>query len=140
MNFYLPIVLMAVGTAVYHVAQKSVPAQVNPVFSLVMNYVTALLGSLLLVPFFPPRPGGWALRNVNWASCLVGASIVAVELAVLLAYRAGWKISLASVVGNVATALILVGVGLLFFHEHLSLKNVGGIGLCLLGLVLVAQR
>jgi hypothetical protein len=40
-----------------------------------------------------------------------------VELAVLLAYRAGWKISLASVVGNSASALVLVLIGLLFFQN-----------------------
>jgi len=39
---------------------------------------------------------------------VVGLSIVGVELAVLLAYRAGWRISLASVVANVTTALLLV--------------------------------
>jgi drug/metabolite transporter (DMT)-like permease len=140
MIFYLPILLMAVATAVYHIAQKSVPAQVNPVFSLVMNYTTALVGTLVLVPFYPRRPGGWSLKYVNWASCLVGVAIVGVELSVLLAYRAGWKISLASVVGNVATALILVAVGFGLFHEQLSLKNLAGVGLCLAGLVLVAQR
>jgi len=140
MDFYLPIMLMAAGTVVYHIAQKSVPVQVNPVFSLVMNYVTALVGSLLLAPLFPSRPGGWSVKNINWASCLVGAAIVAVELGVLLAYRVGWKISLASVVGSVATALMLVAVGLLFYHEQLSFKNISGVGLCLIGLILVAQR
>lgn len=140
MTFYFPILLMAVATAVYHIAQKSVPGQVNPIFSLVMNYATALLGTLLLVPFFPRRSGSWSAKGINWASCLVGVAIVGVELSVLLAYRAGWKISLASVVGNVATALILVGVGYGFFHEHLSLRNLAGVGLCLVGLVLVAQR
>jgi drug/metabolite transporter (DMT)-like permease len=140
MNFYLPIVLMIVGTTVYHIAQKSVPAPVNPAFSLVMNYVTALLGTLLLVPFYPRRPGDWSVRNINWASCLVGVAIVAVELGALLAYRVGWKISLASVVANVGSSLLLVAVGLLAFHEHLSFKNISGIGLCLIGLALVAQR
>jgi hypothetical protein len=37
MIFYLPILLMILGTTFYHVAQKSVPPEVNPTFSLVMN-------------------------------------------------------------------------------------------------------
>ena len=82
----------------------------------------------------------WSFRNVNWASYAVGVSIVGVELAVLLAYRVGWKISLASVVGSVTTALLLVAVGLLFFNEHLSPKNVAGIAFCLVGLALIAPR
>jgi drug/metabolite transporter (DMT)-like permease len=141
MMYYLPIVLMILATTLYHLAQKSVPTQVNPTFSLAMNYVTALIGTFLLIPLYPPRTAGpWSLRNMNWASCAVGISIVGVELAVLLAYRTGWKISLVSVIGNTASALLLVGVGLLFFHEHLSGKSIAGVALCLAGLALITQR
>jgi len=141
MMFYLPIVLMILATILYHMAQKSVPTQVNPTFSLAMNYIAALIGTVLLIPLYPPRTAGpWSLRNVNWASCAVGISIVGVELAVLLAYRAGWKISLVSVIGNTASALLLVGVGLLFFHERLSGKSIAGVALCLAGLALITQR
>ena len=63
-----------------------------------------------------------------------------VELAVLLAYRSGWRVSLLSVIGNSASALLLVGIGLLFFHEHLSIRNVTGIALCLVGLALISQH
>ena len=141
MTFYLPIVLMALATTVYHVAQRSVPAQVSPMVSLTVNYVTALVVTLLLLPLYPQRTTAcWSFRNVNWASYAVGVSIVGVELAVLLAYRVGWKISLASVVGSVTTALLLVAVGLVFFNEHLSPKNVAGIAFCLVGLALIAPR
>lgn len=141
MVFYVPIILMILGTTMYHIAQKSVPTQVNPMFSLAMNYVTALLGTFLLIPFYPSRTSGpWSLKNVNWASCAVGISIVGVELAVLLAYRTGWKISLVSVIGNTASALLLVGIGVLFFHEHLSAKSLAGVALCLVGLAMITQH
>ena len=141
MIFYLPILLMILGTTFYHIAQKSVPAEVNPMFSLAMNYITALAGTILLIPLYPSRTAGpWSLKNVNWASCAVGISIVGVELAVLLAYRTGWRISILSVIGNTASALLLVGVGLLFFHEHLTARNLAGVVLCLVGLALVTQR
>ena len=113
----------------------------RPMLSLTVNYVTALMVTLLLLPLYPQRTTvSWSFRNVNWASYVVGVSIVGVELAVLLAYRVGWKISLASVVGSVTTALLLVAVGLLFFNEHLSPKNVAGIAFCLVGLALIAPR
>ena len=138
--FYLPILLMILGTTFYHVAQKSVPAQVNPMFSLAMNYVTALIGTALLIPLYPTRTAGpWSLKGINWASCAVGVSIVAVELSVLLAYRTGWRVSILSVIGNTASALLLVGIGLLFFHEHLSAKTVAGVALCLVGLGLITR-
>jgi hypothetical protein len=140
MLFYLPVILMIVSTTTYHIAQKSVPGSVNPVFSLVINYLTALAGTFLLIPLYPARTAGsWSLRSVNWASAAVGVSIVGVELAVLLAYRSGWRVSLLSVIGNSASALLLVGIGLAFFHEHLSLRNVSGVILCLIGLALISQ-
>jgi drug/metabolite transporter (DMT)-like permease len=75
MIFYLAIILMILGTTFYHVAQKSVPAQVNPMFSLAMNYITAL-----------------------------------------------------------------VGIGLLFFHEHLSARSLSGVILSVAELGLITQR
>jgi drug/metabolite transporter (DMT)-like permease len=141
MIFYVPIILMILGTTTYHIAQKSVPAQVNPLFSLAINYLTALAGTLLLVPLYPPRTAGpWSIKGINWASAAVGVSIVGVELAVLLAYRTGWRISILSVIGNTASALLLVGAGRIFFHEHLSARNLTGVVLCLIGLALVTQR
>src|SRR5262249_13640438 len=132
---------MVLGTTLYHLTQKSVPAQVNPVFSLVMNYLSALLATILLVPLFPPRTAeAWSWKSINWASCAVGAAIVAVELSVLLAYRTGWKISLLSVIGNTASALLLVGLGIAFFHERVSVRNSVGIVLCLVGLALIARH
>jgi drug/metabolite transporter (DMT)-like permease len=140
MIVYLPLILMILGTTFYHIGQKSVPTQVNPVFSLTLNYITALIGTVLLVPLYPTRTAGpWSLKGVNWASCAVGISIVGVELAVLLAYRTGWRISILSVIGNTASALLLVGIGLVFFHEHVSARNLTGVLLCLVGLALVTQ-
>jgi drug/metabolite transporter (DMT)-like permease len=143
MVFYLPIVLIVAATAGYHIAQKSVPPQVSPMVSLLVNYVTALVITLIFLPFYPRGSNAsfaWSLKQVNWASYAVGVCIFGVELAVLLSYRVGWKLSLASLVANVATALVLALVGLSFFSERLSVKNVAGIGLCLAGLLLLAQR
>jgi uncharacterized membrane protein len=138
--FYLPIIIMILGTTLYHIGQKSIPSQVSPVLSLAVNYITALLATLLLLPLYPLRTtGSGSLRSVTWASYVVGMSIVGVELAVLLAYRTGWKISLVSVIGNTASALLLVFIGLMFFHEQLSGKNAVGIVLCLAGLALITK-
>jgi uncharacterized membrane protein len=139
--FYLPIALTALATTVYHIAQKSIVPGVHPMVSLVVSYATALTVCLVAVPF---APGGAAfaraLKDLNWATYVVGLSIVAVELAVLLAYRAGWRISLASVVANVSTAVLLVLIGVLGYREHLAARHVVGLLLCLVGLMLVAPR
>jgi drug/metabolite transporter (DMT)-like permease len=137
---YLPIILMILASTCYHIAQKSVPAHVNPFSSLILNHATALTGTLVVMPLYPTRTAKpWSVENLNWASCAVGVSIVGVELGVLLAYRTGWKISIVSVMGNTASAILLVVIGLVFFHEHVSVRGLIGVGLSLLGLALIAH-
>jgi drug/metabolite transporter (DMT)-like permease len=138
---YLPIILMVLGTTCYQIAQRSVPTHVKPFSSLILNYATALAVTLVLMSLYHTRMAErWSVENLNWASCAVGVSIVGVELGVLLAYRTGWKISTLSVIGNTASSILLVVIGLLFFHEHLSGRGLIGVVLSLVGLVLIAHR
>ena len=108
--------------------------------SVTVNYVTALIVSLLILPFYPGKALRASWRNLNWASVVVGVAIVGIELGFVVAYRAGWRISVASLIANVATALLLVAIGVVFFREHLSGRSVAGIALCILGLGLVMYR
>jgi multidrug transporter EmrE-like cation transporter len=74
---------------------------------------------------------------VNWASVALGVAIVGLELGFLLAYRAGWNISVAGIVSASLVALVLIPVGLTFFKEKLTPLNLLGVVLCIAGLVLV---
>src|SRR6266542_4117555 len=140
MLFYLPIALTALATTLYHIAQKSIVPDVHPMVSLVITYATSLAACLVVVPFAPGgAPFLRSLRELNWATYVVGLSIVGVELAFLLAYRTGWRISLASVVANVATALLLVIIGVVWYGEHLAGRQVVGLLMCLGGLLLAAR-
>ena len=139
--FTLSLSVIVASNLLYHVSQKSIAPEANPVLSLLVTYGIAIAGTLLLIPFFPlraPLPQAW--RQINWASAAVGASIVGVELGFLLAYRAGWKISIGSAAANAAVALLLIPTGLLFFGERLSAANAVGVVLCLTGLFLVVMR
>ncbi len=140
MIFYLPLLLTVGATTLYHISQKSVSAQVNPMLSVTVNYITALVVSLLILPFYPGTSLRASWRDLNWASVAVGVAIVGIELGFVVAYRAGWRISVASLIANVATALLLLVVGLVFFREHLSARNAVGIGLCVAGLGLVMYK
>lgn len=135
--YYLAIGLTIIANLFYHLAQKSVPGNVNPFVSLIATYFTAILVSLAILPFYRQGPGiRESLKSLNWASIAVGVAIVGLELGFLLAYRTGWKISLAAVFSNVAVALLLIPVGVLLFREHLSGVNLLGLAFCVLGLVL----
>lgn len=138
--FYLPVLLAIGSTTLYHIAQKSVSPQVNPMLSVTVNYVTALIVSLLILPFYPGDSLRSSWKHLNGASVAVGVAIVGIELGFVVAYRAGWRISVASLTANVATALLLVAIGLIFFREHLGARAALGIALCIAGLGLVMSR
>jgi drug/metabolite transporter (DMT)-like permease len=138
---WLPFALIVAANLVYHLGQKAIPAGVHPLVSLCGSYLTALFLTLCLFPFFPVRGSvGQAVRQLRWSTVAVGISIVGVELGFLLAYRAGWRISLTSTSTGAVLALLLVPVGILAFGERLSAANVAGVALCVAGLALVAQR
>lgn len=132
--------LAILASTLYHVFQKSTPADVNPALSLLVTYGTAAVATLGLFIFYPPQNLSQDFAKLNWASYALGLSIVGLELGILLAYRFGWQISLLGVVVHIAAALLLLPVGLLLFKEKLTPLNLVGIGLCILGLILVNWR
>lgn len=139
--FYFSVALAVISNVLYHVGQRSVPRDFHPLASLLVNYGVALVGTLALLPLVPSsKPLGASLRSLNWASVLVGIAIVGVELAVLLAYRAGWNVGLLSITIGSALAVLLVPVGLLLFRERITSANLAGIVLCVLGLILISRK
>jgi uncharacterized membrane protein len=136
--YYFALGLTIIANLFYHFSQKYTPQNVNPIVSLIITYAAAIIFCLIILPFYP---GGESLmasvRKVNWASFTLAIAIVGLELGYLLAYRAGWEVSLAALVSNVIFTVLVIPIGLLWMQETLSLVNVIGILLCIGGLVLV---
>ena len=138
MVYYLPIVLVIVSNVFYHIFQKMIPNNVNPMLSLIVTYITAALLSLIILPWCMKDTSLAAeVRKINWASFALGASIIGLELGFLLAYRVGWNISIGSLIANTAVSLLLIPIGILLFKETLSIPNIIGVLLCVSGLVLI---
>ncbi|MFH0945118.1 MAG: hypothetical protein V2A76_07960 [Planctomycetota bacterium] len=133
---------MAVGASVlYHTFQKSIPAGAHPFVSVVVTFSTALLASLAILPFLRMEGGLAAeVRKLNWASVGLGLVIVITEVGFLLFYRSGWKISIGPIFSTVATALVLVPVGLAFYRERLTGANFAGAVLALVGMFLMTRK
>jgi len=136
--FYFTIILTIVSSVFYHFIQKSTPSTVNPITSLFVTYIVAILLCSIAYPFFSDNDGIVAsFRKLNWTSYALGVAIFGIETGFLLAYRAGWDISLANIVSAVTVALILIFVGLFFFHEKLTITTALGVLLCIAGIVLI---
>jgi uncharacterized membrane protein len=137
--FYLSISLAILSTLFYHICQKSTPANANPAFALLVTYiVSAVLCILALLFLFPAKASLFSeFRKLNWASFILGLALVGIELSTLLAYRAGWKVSVTALVINVTAAILLIPVGYFIFKDKISLVNGIGIVICIIGLVMI---
>ncbi len=139
--FYFSLGLAVVSSVFYHLIQKLTPANANPGLTLAITYLTAALLSLALFPFYPLKESlAASLRQLNWTSLALGVAIVGLEIGFLLAYRAGWNVSTAAVIANVAVAIILIPIGLLLFKDRVSLVNLAGVLVCIVGLVMVNSK
>ena len=77
------------------------------------------------------------LKHLNWTSPVLGLCLIGLEAGYIYLYRVGWQISVGSIVGNILLALILLAIGILFYNETISLKQIIGILFCVLGLVFI---
>ncbi len=140
-NFYLPLALAVGGNLLYHLSQKSMPKAANPLYVITIAYLVGIALCVLYAFFYPNEKSFMeTLRESNWAVFAMGIGALIIELGFLFAYRAGWNISTAAVACSTAVTLMLIPIGVLAFKEHLSVRNVVGLLLCMLGLVLVAKK
>lgn len=134
---FFPIALIVCSNVFYNLAAKATPPGINAFASLAVTYIAAAFCALLLMRFQTGSFSPEHFKGINWTAVLLAASIVGLEIGYILAYRAGWNISVCSLVANIMLAVLLVIVGVLLYRESISPKQIGGMVLCLGGLLLL---
>ena len=141
MKFFLyisPLLFGILGNVFYNVVGKSTPKKINPFFSLSATYCVAWIVCALL--FFVTSRGGSivvAAAEANWTSYCLGVCIVFTDLSLILLFRAGWDISIGSLIANIACSVIVVILGVAVFGESLTLMKVCGVIACAVGLYVI---
>ncbi len=136
--YLLPIVVVVVSNLLYHISQKSTPANLNPFLALLVTYTTAtVITGVLYFTVKPARGMSSSLKDVKWTSFMLGIAIVGLEIGYLLAYRAGWNINICSLVTNTTVALLLIPVGFILYGERIEPVKVVGVILSITGLVIL---
>lgn len=137
-NYMWPLLIIIGSNVFYHIAAKSTPSDMNPLIAVLINYVVGAILTLILF-FCTARDTslGVELSKANWAPYVLGCSIIGLEIGSVYMYRVGWDISIGSTVANIAFAVVILIVGVLFYKEVISLKQIIGIGFCLAGLLLI---
>ena len=136
--YWWPIGLALVGHIIYQISAKSIPGNMDPYAAVFFNYVIAAAAAFLLWMLVgQDKSLGMQLGKMNWAPVTMALGITAVEVASVFMYKLGWNISIASTVGNIALAVVLVFVGALVYKEVLTINHLIGIGLCVAGLIVM---
>jgi drug/metabolite transporter (DMT)-like permease len=136
--FYLSFGITILSSVLYHLFQRAIAPAANPVVSVLVTYLVAIVLTLPLFALYPLKSNlAAAIRQLNGASAALAVAIVGLEIGFLLAYRAGWNISLAGVATNAAAALVLLPVGIVFFKERMTVINIAGVLVCIAGLLMV---
>lgn len=78
------------------------PGDVNPFGALMVTYaVAALISALIFVYMVGPSNVAFELSKINWTSIILAIAVVGLEVGYVFVYRAGWRVSTASVVANI---------------------------------------
>ena len=136
--FIAPLLLNVFGNTVYNISGKGTQEDVSSFASLSISYGVGLV--LCVVLFFVNNPGGnifEAFAQANWASYALGICIVFIDLSLILLYRAGWDVSIGSLIANIGVSLMTVVVGVAAFGEAMTIVKAVGIVICALGLYVV---
>ena len=135
----LPLLLALGGAVAYHLAQRVVPGSAAPFVVIGAAYLTGLLVYIGIV-VASGTPVAETVRTAWRPAVSIGLGALAIEVGFLLAYRAGWPLATASLVTNVAVAVVLLALGVALFGEALSVRQWIGAAACVVGLILLTSR
>ena len=139
-NYIWPLLVVVGANTVYNISAKSTPADVNSFASLALSYAIGMV--LSVVMFFVTSDNKnliAELSKTNWTALALGVAIVGLEFGYVCLYRAGWKISVGTLVANISLACVLLVVGILLYKETVTPRQLIGILFSGIGLVLVAR-
>ena len=140
LSYLWPLFLVIFSNTLYNICTKSTPQNIQPFASLTLTYLVSAGISLILFFVFSESKDLLAeMSKANWATYLLGVVLVLLEVGWIYMYRVGWKISVASVVANIGLACTLLFVGVLFYKEVLTIRQLAGILLCMASMFLLAK-
>lgn len=139
--YILSIVLIVASNIIYNITQKSTPQKANTFAALLVTYLTAAVMAFIgLLISREQKSLIHSFENINWTSFALGVAIVGLEFGYLMAYRAGWDISIGSLVANILLAVLLIPIGIIIYNESFSITKVFGALLCIAGLLLINKK
>ena len=139
-NMLWPILIVVAANTIYNISAKSTPTNINLFASLSVTYLIAMICSVIMYLVTSENKNLLQeLSKANWTTYTLGVAIVSLEFGFLCVYRAGWKISIANLFASITLTCVLLIVGFLLYKEVLSLRQILGMGVCAVGLILIVK-
>lgn len=136
-----PLLLVVASSVGYQVGLKEVSDVGDPMASLMVTYLAASVVSFVIY-FFQSLGKESFLRgvlSVNASAMGLGLAIVGIEVGTLFMYRAGWAVNVAFVVANSLIVAALMLTGFLLYKEKLTLRQLIGVGISLVGILCIVM-
>lgn len=136
-----PLLLVVLSSVGYQVGLKEVAGVGDPMISLMVTYLAASVVSFVIY-FFQSLGKESFLRgvlSVNVSAVGLGLAIVGIEVGTLFMYRAGWAVNVAFVVANSLIVAALMLTGFLLYKEKLTLRQLIGVGISLVGILCIVM-
>ena len=109
--------------------------------SLTITYAVACLTTFVCFFIFKRATGSKSFieecRKSNWAPIALGIVIVGLEFGWIMAYKAGWQVSMGFIIVTSIVSTALLVVGYLLYKEKITRDKVIGLALCLIGLIII---
>jgi drug/metabolite transporter (DMT)-like permease len=139
--FYISALVAILGGVGYQFFVKRVPVTINPLVNVIAVYIAVIVLCIALLPLFPLEGGlRKHLGQLSWIHLALAVSVTMIELGFLLMYRYGWNLSTGNLITGVFINVALVVLGLGLLGEKLSMINLAGIALSILGVALISYR
>lgn len=136
-----PLLLVVLSSVGYQVGLKEVAGVGDPMISLMVTYLAASAVSFVIY-FFQSLGKESFLRgvlSVNVSAMGLGLAIVGIEVGTLFMYRAGWAVNVVFVVANSLIVAALMLTGFLLYKEKLTLRQLIGVGISLVGILCIVM-
>lgn len=136
-----PLLLVVLSSVGYQVGLKEVAGVGDPMISLMVTYLAASAVSFVIYFFqsFGKESFLRGVLSVNVSAMGLGLAIVGIEVGTLFMYRAGWAVNVAFVVANSLIVAALMLTGFLLYKEKLTLRQLIGVGISLVGILCIVM-
>jgi uncharacterized membrane protein len=81
-----------------------------------------------------------SLKQLNWASYLLGISAFGLEIGYLYVYRSGWNIAIAPICVSIFSTILLIVFSIFVYNTKLTFTNALGVCISILGLILMNKK